>query len=119
MSLWWRWLAVEGIGEKVPRLWAGEELEQELGQQSGLELGSRLGQEKQEQQCGLQRCFGFHHHLHWLPEEAAGLMWLSVSEKRIQHRGNSHEPFTQRNGLFKRKVMINYVIMVERSSYCQ
>lgn len=77
VSLWWRWLAVEGNGEKVPQLQAGEEPEREFGLRLGLELG--LGQEKQEQQCGLQRCSGLHRRLHWLPEEAAGLMSFSVS----------------------------------------
>lgn len=79
MSLWWRWLAAEGNDEKVPQLWAGEEPEQESGPRSGLELGLGLEREKWEQQCGLQRYSGLHRHLHWLPEEAAGLMWLSVS----------------------------------------
>lgn len=85
MSLWWRWLAVEGNGEKVPRSREGEEpeLEPESGPRLGLELGSGAEQEKREQQCGLQRCSGLHHRLHWLPEEAAGLTWLSVSGKRI------------------------------------
>lgn len=81
MSLWWRWLAVGGNGGKVPRLWAVEEPELELERRLGLELG--LGQEKREQQCGLQRCSELHHHLHWLPEEAAGLMWLLVSVDTI------------------------------------
>ncbi len=82
MSLWWRWLAAEGNGEKVPQLWAGEEPELELGLRVGLEsglelgLGSRSEQEKREQQCGLQHCSELHHHLHWLPEEAAGSTWL-------------------------------------------
>lgn len=91
MSLWWRWLAAEVNGERVPQLWADEEWEQELGPQPGLVLvlGSGSEQEKWEQQCGLQRCSGLHHHLRWLPEEAAGLMWLSVSGKRIPHREKS------------------------------
>lgn len=83
VSLWWRWLAAEGNGETVPQLWAGEEteleLEPELGPRLVLELELEAGQGKQEQQCGLQHCFGLHHHLHWLPEEAAGLTWLLVS----------------------------------------
>lgn len=91
MSLWWRWLAAEGDGEKVPQLWAGETLEQELRLGSGLELGSRSQQEKWEQLCGSQRYSGLHHHLHWLPERVAGLMWLSVSGKRIQRRENTNE----------------------------
>ncbi len=80
MSPWWRWRAAEGNGETVPQSWAGEEPEQESGLQSGLEpelgLESESEQEKPEQQCGLQRCSGLHHHLHWIPEEAAGLTWL-------------------------------------------
>lgn len=93
MSLWWRWLAVEEDGEKVPQMWAGVKPEQELELWSGLELGSRLKQEKWEHQCVLRRYSGLHHHLHWLPEEVAGLTWLSVSGKRIQHGTNSHEMF--------------------------
>lgn len=87
-SPWWRWRAVGENGKKVPRWSAGEESEQEqeLELQLGLELESVLGQEKREQQCGWQHCSGLHFHLHWLPEEAAGLMWLSVSVKIIQHR---------------------------------
>ena len=49
VSLWWRWLAAEGNGEKVPQLWAGEEPEQELGLRSGLELVLGSEQEKWEQ----------------------------------------------------------------------
>lgn len=102
VSLWWRWLAAGGNGERAPQLWAGEEpdleprsglleLELELEIGLGLELGLGLGvgvgvgvesgsgQERREQPCGLRHCFGLHHHLHLLPEEAAGLMWLSVS----------------------------------------
>lgn len=60
VSLWWRWLAAEGNGEKVPQSWAGEEPEPELGLrlglESGLELGLGLGsgseQERREQLCG-------------------------------------------------------------------
>lgn len=84
MSLWWRWLAAEGNGEKVPQSWAGEEPEPELGLRLGLELGPGSEQEKWEQQCGLQHCSGLQRHLHWLPEEAAGLTWRDVS-------GKSHE----------------------------
>lgn len=86
--LWWRWQAVEGNGEKVPPLWTGEELERDLELLLGLELG--LEQEKGEQQCGSQRCSELHLHLRWLPEEAAGLKWLSVS-------GKERKRFTQRN----------------------
>lgn len=85
VSLWWRWPAAEGNEEKVPQSWAGEAAEQEIGLQPGLvlvselELGLGSEQEKREQQCGLQSCSGLHHHLRSLPEEAAGLTWLSVS----------------------------------------
>lgn len=46
MSLWWRWPAAEGGGEKAPQLWAGVKPEQVLELWSGQELGSRLKQEK-------------------------------------------------------------------------
>ncbi len=105
MSLWWRWRAAEGNGEKVPQSRAGEELEQESGPRSGLELGSGAEQEKWEQQCGLQRCSGLHHRLHWLPEEAAGLTWLSVSGKRIWQRERRYEVFMLRNGRYERKTI--------------
>lgn len=75
-SLWWRWLAAAGHGGKAPRTWTGGKLEL-------LELG--LHREKLELPCGLQRCSGFRH-LHWLPEEEAGLLWLSVSRERIECR---------------------------------
>lgn len=41
VSLWWRWLAAEGGGEKVPQLWAGVKPEQVLELWSGQELGSQ------------------------------------------------------------------------------
>lgn len=95
MSLWWKWLAAGGNVGKVPQSWATEELELELGLQLepepelelelDLGMGLELEQEKREQRCGLQRCSGLHHHLHWLPEEAVGLTWLSVSGKRRLH----------------------------------
>lgn len=89
VSLWWRWLAAEVGGEKVPQLLAGERPEWESGPGSGLESGSQSPQEKAGQRCGSQRYSGLRRHLRWLPEEVAGLTWLSVSGKRIQHMEES------------------------------
>lgn len=76
-------------GEKVPQLLAGERPEWELGPGPGLESGSQSPQEKAGQRCGSQRYSGLRRHLRWLPEEVAGLTWLSVSGKRIQHMEES------------------------------
>lgn len=82
-SLWWRWLAAGGNGGMAPRLWAGGKREQEWDLQSQPAMGLRW--EKLELPCGLQHCSGFHH-LHWLPEEEAGLPCLWVSGERIKNK---------------------------------
>lgn len=91
-SLWWRWLAAEGHGGTALCLWAGGKRKQEWDLQWQLVLGLRW--EKVELPCGLQRCSGFHH-LHWLPEEEAGLLFLSVSGERIKNIKMVQKPHSE------------------------
>lgn len=71
---------------KVLQLRAGGRRGQESGRALVLGVESRSQQEKGEQRCGSQHYSGLLHRHRWLPEEVAGLMWLSASGKRKQEK---------------------------------
>lgn len=76
---------------KVLQLRAGGRWGQESGRALGLGVESRSQREKEEQWCGSRHYSGLRHRHRWLPEEVAGLMWLSASGKRKQGKKQSGE----------------------------